>query len=333
MKRKGTIGSFALISLIILLGYIIYKKYGANLNREEIEDFATIFTSIILDAIPFIILGSFISAIIQIYVSEETIAKFIPKEGSILGYFEAALIGIIFPICECAIIPITRRLIKKGLPVGFGVTFMLSVPIINPVVIMSTYYAFYDKQTMVILRTAGGFVGAILIGIIVSTLQGDKDCLLLDSLESDNYCNCGCNTYIGNKNKFRAIIEHTNREFLDIARYLIFGAFISSIFQVVVSHGGFTFISENKILVIIFMMFLAFALSLCSEADAFVARSFLTQYSFSGVAAFLILGPMLDLKNLIMLAGGFRKTFIFKLILSTLSIVFIIAYIFMFCGI
>jgi len=316
----------------IALAILIYKKNVLHLNIEDIWDFASIFTSIVLEAIPFIIIGSFISGIIQIFVSEEIIAKVIPSI-SILGYFEAALIGLIFPVCECAIIPITRRLIKKGLPLGFGVTFMLAVPIINPVVIMSTYYAFYDKQVMVILRTVGGFVAAILIGIIVNSLVENKKGIILDSVANDNFCNCGCNDFLGNKNKFRALFNHTNREFLDIIRYLIFGAFISSGFQVIASHDGFNFISNNKIVVIIFMMFLGFALSLCSEADAFVGKSFLANYSLSGVAAFLILGPMLDLKNLIMLYGAFKKSFVIKLVIVTISVVFIISCLFVICGI
>jgi len=321
---------FALIGIIIVL--LMYKKNLIHLNIEDLGDFASIFTSIVLEAIPFIIIGSFISGIIQIFISEEIIAKLIPN-SRILGYLGAALVGLIFPVCECAIIPITRRLIKKGIPVGFGVTFMLAVPIINPVVIMSTYYAFYDKQAMVILRTVGGFIGAILIGIIVNSLEVNKHSIILNSVENDNYCSCGCNDYFGNKNKFKAIFEHTNREFLDISRYLIFGAFISSGFQVMVSHGGFNFISDNKVVVIIFMMFLGFALSLCSEADAFVGRSFLANYSVSGVAAFLILGPMLDLKNLIMLYGTFKKSFVLKLAIVTISIVFIISCLFVICGI
>jgi uncharacterized membrane protein YraQ (UPF0718 family) len=316
----------------IALAILIYKKNVLHLNIEDIGDFASIFTSIVLEAIPFIIIGSFVSGIIQIFVSEEIIAKVIPSV-SILGYFEAALIGLIFPVCECAIIPITRRLIKKGVPLGFGVTFMLAVPIINPVVIMSTYYAFYDKQAMVILRTVGGFVAAILIGIIVNSLVENKKGIILDSVANDNFCNCGCNDFLGNKNKFRALFDHTNREFLDIIRYLIFGAFISSGFQVIASHGGFNFISNNKIVVIIFMMFLGFVLSLCSEADAFVGKSFLVNYSFSGVAAFLILGPMLDLKNLIMLYGAFKKSFVIKLVIVTISVVFIISWLFVICGI
>lgn len=330
MKRKNRILNLIIIALVFLCGYL-YKVYGINLNRESIGDFATIFISIILEAVPFILIGSFISAIIQIYISEETITKLIPN-GSILAYFEAALAGLLFPVCECAIIPITRRLIKKGLPTGVGVTFMLAVPIINPVVIMSTYYAFYDKQGMVLLRTFGGFAAAIIIGMIVNIFQ-DNRALLLNSSENDSYCSCGCNFYFGEQNKIKAVLEHTNREFLDITRYLIFGAFISSVFQVVTSNGSFNFISSNKILVIIFMMFLAFLLSLCSEADAFVGRTFLSQYSVSGVVAFLILGPMLDIKNLIILSGTFKKSFVAKLVITTISVVFIISCLFMIVGI
>lgn len=329
--NNNRILTFFTLSGVILLVFI-FKRNAINLDIKEIGDFSNIFTSIVLEAIPFIILGSFISAIIQIFIPEEFIIKLIPKVN-FLGYLGAALIGLIFPVCECAIIPITRSLMKKGVPVGFGVTFMLSVPIINPIVIMSTYYAFYDKQAMVILRTVGGFVAAILIGIIVNALEEKKDGVILNTIKNDYYCNCGCNNFFGNENKFKAIFEHTSKEFLDIMGYLIFGAFISSGFQVISSQGGFNFIFSNKILTIIFMMFLGFTLSLCSEADAFVGRSFLENYSYSGVAAFLILGPMLDLKNLIMLFGTFKKNFVFKLVISTSSVVFIICCLFAICGI
>lgn len=321
---------FLMVCITIIIVYI-FDKYNPNLYMKEVGDFASIFTSIILEAIPFIIMGSIVSAIIQTCVTEKFISKIIPNT-SILGYLGAALIGLIFPVCECAIVPITRRLIKKGVPVGFGVTFMLAVPIINPVVIMSTYYAFYDKQVMVLLRIVGGFIGSILIGIIVNSLEKDKRNLILDFMDNDAYCNCGCNLYIENQNKFKAIIEHANREFLDIMGYLIFGAFISSIFQVFISYEDITFISNNKILGIIIMMLLGFFLSLCSEVDAFVGRSFLSNYSISGVVAFLILGPMLDLKNFIMLIGAFKKSFVLKLSVITIGIVFLISILFMICG-
>lgn len=321
---------FLMISITIIIIYIL-KNCDPNLYMKELGDFASIFTSIILEAIPFIIIGALVSAIIQTCISEKFISKIIPK-SNILGYFGAALIGLVFPVCECAIVPITRRLIKKGVPIGFGVTFMLAVPIINPVVIMSTYYAFYDKKFMVLLRIVGGLVGSILIGIIANSLEKDKRNLVLDYIENGTYCNCGCNLYIENQSKLKAIIEHANREFLDIMGYLIFGAFISSIFQVTISYENINFILNNKILGIIIMMLLAFFLSLCSEVDAFVGRSFLSNYSISGVVAFLILGPMLDLKNFIMLIGAFKKSFVLKLSVITISIVFLISIIFMLCG-
>lgn len=330
MKARNGCFTMALGINIIFLSYFI-KDFRLNFIIKEIGDFSIIFTSIILDSLPFIILGSFVSAIIQIFVSEEFIEKIIPK-NSAFGYIGAALIGFIFPICECAIVPITRKLIKKGVPIGLGVTFMLSVPIVNPVVIMSTYYAFYDKVSMVLVRSVGGFVCSIIIGIIVNELQGNKDCLLNDNAVVDNLCNCGCNSITASNNKFIALLEHTNREFLEITRYLILGAVLSSLFQVIENNGGLVFISDNKILVIIFMMFLGFALALCSEADAFVGKSFLEAYTFSGVASFLLIGPMLDLKNLIMLAGNFKKDFVFKLSFVTISIVFLVSCLFMICG-
>ncbi|MFW2488992.1 permease [Clostridium chromiireducens] len=328
-RWKNRVVTFLVISTIVI-GYI-GKKYIPNLYIHEVGDVASIFTSIVLEAMPFIILGSLISAIIQTCISEKFIAKIIPR-ASVFGYVGAALIGMIFPVCECAIVPITRRLIKKGVPIGFGVTFMLAVPIINPVVIMSTYYAFYDKQIMVLLRVVGGFVASILIGMIVNAIEKNKNSLIEDYVEVEGYCSCGCSSYIESENRYIAIIEHTNKEFLEIMGYLIFGAFISSIFQVFVSHGGFNYISNNKLLGIIIMMLLGFLLSLCSEVDAFVGRSFLVNYSYSGVLAFLILGPMLDLKNLFMIMGAFKKSFVLKLCISTLGVVFLIAFLFMLCG-
>jgi uncharacterized membrane protein YraQ (UPF0718 family) len=330
---KNKILIFVALNGMIFLLVLIFQRIIENLEIKQLGDFASIFISIVLEAMPFILLGSFISAIIQNFISEELIVKLIPKIN-IFGYFGAALIGLVFPVCECAIIPITRSLIKKGMPVGLGITFMLSVPIINPVVIMSTYYAFYDKQAMLLLRIAGGFVAAILIGIVVNFLKGKEDKVILNNKGSDYYCSCGCNSLsLEKETKLKTVFEHTGKEFIDIMGYLIFGAFISSGFQVIQSQGGFNYIFDSKFLNIIFMMVLGFILSLCSEADAFVGRTFLENYSFSGVAAFLILGPMLDLKNLIMLFGSFKKNFVFKLVISTISVVFIICYLFSICEI
>lgn len=326
MKNYRIFIYFIVTFLIIIMPFIF--KDSMYLYKDLIGDFSTIFTSIILEGIPFILIGSFISALIQLYIPNNKIAGLIP-EGNIFGYFVGAFAGLIFPICECAIIPITRGLIKKGLPIGVGITFMLAVPIVNPVVIMSTYYAFYDRPAVVIARTFGGFACAIIIGMLSQSFTTNNKVLKNDTNEEEFYCDCGCNYMIPGESKIKSLINHTNREFLDIVGYLILGAFISSIFQTAQSIGYFNFMQDNPIFKIAFMMFLGFALSLCSEADAFVGRAFLNQYSFAGVMGFLLIGPMLDMKNLIMLYGTFNKKFLIKLSLTIIITVFITCLIFM----
>ncbi|AOR23330.2 hypothetical protein BGI42_06100 [Clostridium taeniosporum] len=305
-------------------------------DKNIMEKFLKTFTEIMKDSTPFIALGAIISGAMQIYISNETISKFMPK-NNIVGYFGAALIGLIFPICECAIIPITRALIKKGVPLGFAMTFMMAVPLINPIVIMSTYTAFYDNISMVIARTVGAFVGAILIGVIMASLQGKREYLLMDRLiDNKSYCSCGCNNVNiirdGKINKFKLFLEHSIKEFIDIMKYLIIGAFLATGFQVLIPTNVFDNISNGKILPIIFMMLLSFLLSLCSEVDAFIGKKLLNQYPFSSVVAFLIFGAMLDMKNLIMLFGTFRKEFVIKLSFIIVSVIIFISTIFLLSG-
>ncbi|MBI4844996.1 MAG: permease [Candidatus Omnitrophica bacterium] len=127
---------------------MVQKRGLFVLNNALIEEFTIILLSILLEAFPFVILGAFISSMLHLFVHERVIARFIPK-NKFLGLFAASLMGIIFPVCECAIIPVMRRLIRKGLPFYIAVTFMCAVPIVNPIVLLSTYYAFADKALIV----------------------------------------------------------------------------------------------------------------------------------------------------------------------------------------
>ncbi|OOV50636.1 hypothetical protein B1A67_13200, partial [Clostridium botulinum D/C] len=133
------------ILILIVLSIIITQTIEliSDSNIIFFKNFCTIFTSILLEAIPFILIGSFISSLIQVFVSEEFVTRIIPK-NKFLGLLLASLIGIVFPVCECTIVPITKKLIKKGVPLGVAFTFMLSVPIVNPIVLMSTYWSYVN---------------------------------------------------------------------------------------------------------------------------------------------------------------------------------------------
>ncbi|AVP54358.1 permease [Clostridium tetani] len=292
-----------------------------------IENFSIIFSSIILESVPFILLASLVSALIQVFVSEEFITKIIPK-NKFLSFLGASLMGLIFPVCECAIVPITKKLIKKGVPVEVSFTFMLSVPIVNPIVLMSTYYAFYNKPSIFILRAIFGILIPIIIGLITSNTEEFKIYPIKESIyESYNVCNCGCsnnpNLYI-NDSKLRIVLEHTIKELFTISKYLILGAFISTLFQLTISKQFILPISENSILSILVMIILAFTLSICSEADAFIASTFLNQFTMGSIVSFLILGPMIDIKNALMLLGTFKKNLVLRLIFYIFSLSYIV---------
>ncbi|MGH4118402.1 permease [Clostridium sp.] len=353
------------IIIILLLGmYFINNTYIIKLDSRVVNDFATIFLSIILEGIPFILIGALASSIIQIFVSEETITRIIPK-NKFLGVFIASLVGLVFPVCECAIVPITRRLIKKGVPLSIAVTFMLSVPIMNPVVLLSTHYAFMGMSYMVIARAMFGMIGAITIGVLIGLLHKDspfkvkkvkrsknniivaehnsghhivqnpKNIKIIKNKHShleENQAGCSCghdhnHSNAGNRfiRNIQDIISHTSAEFYDIGRFFIMGVFLSTCMQVFIPKEFILSIGGGVLSSIIVMMVLAFVLSVCSETDAFIARSFLGQFTTGSILGFLILGPMIDIKNTIMLCGSFKINFVAKLIFLIIAICFILA--------
>ena len=130
----------------------------------NIQNIAIVFLSIFFESLPFLLLGSLISSIIERYISDETIAKMVPKNaflGSLVGVF----LGFFIPACDCAVIPVTKRLIKRKVPLNVAVSFMLASPIINPVVLLSTYYAFYKTDPILFwMRPIFGIIIALLIG-------------------------------------------------------------------------------------------------------------------------------------------------------------------------
>lgn len=288
-----------------------------------IQNFSVIFISIVLEAMPFIMMGAFISALIQVFITENTIARFLPK-NKFLGVFAAALSGLIFPVCECAVIPIARRLIKKGVPINMAVAFMLAVPIVNPIVLLSTYYAFHAKPYMVLIRGGFGLLIAVSIGIIVDMLQGKTSPLKSSFVEGGSLCSCGYDhTYKKQQSKFMEIIHHTNSELYDIGKFLILGAFISAFFQTVISREQVLVVGQHPIYSIAAMMLFAFLISLCSEADAFIASTFVGQFTYGGITAFMLLGPMIDIKNTLMLTASFKKSFIIKLVFLIFTMCFV----------
>jgi uncharacterized protein len=263
----------------------------------------TIFISILIEALPFILLGVLISGIIQIFVTEEMMARIIPK-NKILAVFSAAFIGALFPACECGIVPITRRLMAKGVPLYAAIPFMLTGPVINPIVLFSTYIAFGNNWDMVVYRGGIALLVALIVGGLLSIQFKDSQ------LKNDVADHVHRKSL---KGKFIGMLKHSIDELFSVGKFLILGAFVAAFIQTTVKTSTLLDIGQGPLSSNLVMMGLAYVLSLCSEADAFVAASFRSTFSTGSLVAFLVFGPMLDIKNTLMLLGTFKAKFVLYL--------------------
>ncbi|MCM3014562.1 permease [Bacillus subtilis] len=273
----------------------------------------SIFISILIEAIPFILIGVILSGIIQMFVSEEMIARIMPKNRFLAVLF-GALAGVLFPACECGIIPITRRLLLKGVPLHAGVAFMLTAPIINPIVLFSTYIAFGNRWSVVFYRGGLALAVSLIIGVILSYQFKDTQLLKPDEPGHHHHHH----TLL---QKLGGTLRHAIDEFFSVGKYLIIGAFIAAAMQTYVKTSTLLAIGQNDVSSSLVMMGLAFVLSLCSEVDAFIASSFSSTFSLGSLIAFLVFGAMVDIKNLLMMLAAFKKRFVFLLITYIVVIV------------
>ncbi len=314
------------------------------------RDIAIYFTTIMLEAIPFLLLGALISAIIEEFVSEERISKMIPKNrvlGSLVGIF----LGLFIPACDCAVIPIAMRLKKKKVPTNVIVSFMLASPIISPVVLLSTFFAFGETEKMLLFgfempklfvyRTIFGVVVALVVGIILDIIC--KDVVLKEEIYEHHHhhhdhehihtCNhhhegCSCSNHekeTGPIGRVKNIINIMYGDFMGIISYMAVGALLAATMQILLPISNIGGIVQNKYISTFIMMLLAFALSLCSTSDAFIARTFMNSLSKNSILAFILLGPMIDIKNTILLNKSFNKKFVIVLIASIFITVYLIS--------
>ncbi len=283
----------------------------------------TIFISILIEALPFVLIGVFISGLIQMFVTDEMVARMMPK-NRILAVLLAVVLGAIFPGCECGIVPIVRRLIGKGVPLYAGIAFMLTGPIINPVVFFATYVAFGNSLKMAILRSVVAIIVAAVVGIVLSFLFKGKE------LKDDHFAAISYNRSI--KGKLWDVCTHAVEEFFSMGKFLILGALIAASVQTFVKTSTLLSIGQGPFSSSAVMMGLAYILSLCSEADAFIASSFQSTFATHSLIAFLVFGPMLDIKNTMMMFGTFKTRLVVTVMILVTVTVYISSIVFYFAG-
>jgi uncharacterized membrane protein YraQ (UPF0718 family) len=288
------------------------------ISGSNMQSFKTMFISIILEAFPFILLGVLISSLLQMFVSEQTITRIIPK-NPFLAILFACLIGIIFPICECGMIPIVRRLIKKGMPVYVAVVFILTGPIINPIVYAATFMAFRSRPEIAYSRMGLAFIVATVIGLVIYRyVKFNPVRASLEMIHDHNHEHSADQAHDHshehkNGNKLFTLLGHASDEFFEMGKYLMFGSLITAVIQTFVARESLVSIGHDGLGSHVFMMGFAYILSLCSTSDAFVASSFVNTFTTGSLLTFLVFGPMLDFKGTLMLLSVFKTKFVLLL--------------------
>ncbi|HEO4983645.1 TPA: permease [Streptococcus agalactiae] len=288
-----------------------------NQLPDSVLQWFAIFISIIIEALPFVLLGTILSGIIEVFITPDIVNKFLPKNKFLRVLF-GTFVGFVFPSCECGIIPIINRFLEKKVPSYTAVPFLATAPIINPIVLFATYSAFGNSIRFLILRFVGASIVAIALGVMLAFLVDDN--ILKEDAKPTHF-----HDYSDKKwyQKIFLALAHAIDEFFDTGRYLVFGTLIASAMQIYLPTRVLTTIGHSPITAILVMMLLAFILSLCSEADAFIGASLLSTFGIAPMMAFLLIGPMIDIKNLMMMVNSFKTRFIVQFI-SVSSLIIII---------
>ncbi|EGO61935.1 permease [Acetonema longum] len=330
---KSNLGKLSILSILLIMSVLhpdIWFLEALPGNQTDfLQELTSIFLSIIIEAFPLVLLGVIISSFIHVFISDTTIHRLLPR-NSMIGIVCGSLLGIFFPLCECGIIPIVRRLIQKGVPAYIAVPFMLSAPVINPLVGFSTYLAFNSSPSMLVYRFAGVFICANLIGILL--YSSNVNSKILNPYTADPGCGChqGCGCghehhHPGLLMRLREMLYHTCDEFFDMGRFLLIGSFLAAVIQITVPRTLLLSVGQEPVVSIWGMMGFAFILSVCSQADAFIAAPFAASFTPGAIASFLIYGPMLDIKNVIMMLNAFRVSYVMKLVLLITISVFLLS--------
>jgi hypothetical protein len=312
--RNATVRTAAIIVAALALAAVFLRILEPG-RIAWIQAFLIVFGSLVVQAMPFVLLGALASAAIEVFVPVNAVERLagLPRP---LQLPAAALAGLAFPICECGSVPVARRLAARGLTPSAAVTFMLAAPVLNPVVIASTFVAYRTRSslwTMVIGRFALGMLVAIVVGWVLGSRS--KDEVLRPRSEETHAVLIEPGPP---EARWRRFFLHTGNDFLFMGRYLLVGAAAAAMVQTFLPASLVSKVAGTPVLDIAVMMGLATVLSLCSESDAFVAASFV-QFGPAAQLAFLVSGPMIDLKLGALYAGTFRRGFLPMLVVTVFA--------------
>ena len=339
---------------------------------NQLNNGFTIFLSLLVEAMPFLLLGVFLSSLLLLFVDESKLVEKMPR-NPLLGALFGSMIGFLFPVCECGNVPVARRLLMQGVPTPVAIGFLLAAPTINPIVIWSTWTAFRDQPEIVVLRVVFSLAIATIIGFIFS-FQPDLVPFLQPSiarylkfnppappktnrrgrqsqvqpqtntpslLQSGTYIlggTTGASKRIDDSysevaaisnfskplsEKLRSLLDNIIQELRELGGVMVLGSAIAAATQVLAPRDLIISLGAGPISSILAMLVLAAVVSICSTVDAFFALSFASTFTSGSLLAFLVFGPMIDIKTVGLMLSVFKARAVFYLVILAFQLTFL----------
>ncbi len=284
-----------IVVAVVVGAALVRPLVAGHLDAAGLQNWSTIFVAICVQALPFLVLGVTVSGAIAAFVPPALLARLLPRQP-VLAVPVAAAAGIALPGCECGSVPIAGRLVARGVPAAAAVTFLLAAPAVNPVVLVATAVAFPGQPRVVLARFVASMLAACAVGFVWIRRGRDE---WVDKARHRDHTE---------SSKLATFVETAQHDFLHAGGFLVLGAATAASLQTVVPRSVLDNIGGRGLIGVLALAGLAVVLAICSEADAFVAAS-LTQFSLTARLAFMVVGPMVDVKLVALQAGTFGRRF------------------------
>ena len=302
----------AAIAVLLLLNLRIASNAWLSLSMPDwLQDFITLSTSVLIESMPFVILGIILSVVVQVWLPPRVITRWLPKQG-LLRRLYVSCFGVFLPVCECGNVPLARGLVARGFTPAEALTFLLAAPILNPITLITTHQAFSSDTRILIARAVGALLIANIIGWLFSRHRNQEEMLTPAFAAS-----CRQQDSDHSHGKRTKSFQLFSSELGKILPALCIGALAAGLIQVLVPREVLIELGSNPALSILVMMALAFIIAICSNVDAFFALAFSSTFSVGSIVSFLIFGPMIDIKML----GLMRTTYRTKVLVQVTALV------------
>jgi len=338
---------------------------------NQLNNAFTLFLSLLVEAMPFLLLGVLLSSWLLLFVDERKLIAALPR-NPLLGAIVGSCAGFLMPVCECGNVPVARRLLLQGAPAPVAIGFLLAAPTINPIVIWSTWVAFRDQPEILILRVLFSLGIAIFVACVFS-VQADLRPLLQPTatrsmvrtasavgkgkdwkstnqtkeempvlLQSGSFLLgqpgaplrmdattlqaslVAAKPSLLRSEQVRLFLDNTVQELRELGGVLVLGSAIAALIQVAVPREIILSLGQGSVTSILAMMLLAAVVSICSTVDSFFALAFASTFTSGALLAFLVFGPMIDLKAIGLMLSIFKGRAIIYLFALAAQLTFLL---------